>query len=186
VSWRRSNPLHNGGSLPTNAVSSRARTRERANGSCGQPKPLDRTSNGPARPQKGFLIPSFKTRIAAATIAAALAPICILAAPSLAQATPTGIDFAANASGSAIPAGWATNQFYYANPSGGNLTVSYTGASAGDTVDLYDYQPGSPVELGSASTAGSNGSGSFTFASSSVNDGDLIGLSDSTAVTLNE
>jgi large repetitive protein len=148
---------------------------------------LDRTSNRPARPQKGFLIFNSKTRIAAVSIAAALAPICALAAPSLAQATPTGIAFAANASGAAIPTNWATNQLYYANPNVfGNLTVFYSGATAGDTVDLYDDQPGSPVEIGLPSTASSDGTGSFSFLSSSVGVNDLIKLSDSTAATTSD
>jgi large repetitive protein len=180
-----SNHLHNGGCPPTNTVSSRPRTRERVNGSCGQLKPQwTGRPRGLARSQKGFLIPSSKTRIAAASIAAALAPICILAAPSLAQAT-TSIDFAANASGAAVPTGWQafSPSFYYANPNGANmLTVFYSGASAGDVVDLDDEQLGAPVPLGSPSTAGIDGTGSFTFASSEVNqNGDLIELTDTTA-----
>lgn len=135
---------------------------------------------------KGLLILTYKTRRTLVVLAALAAPAAALATPAIAQATPTGIDFAANASGAAIPAGWATNQAYYANPNGGgDLTVFYTGASAGDTVDLYDNQFGAPVELGSASTAGSDGTGSFTFASSGVGPNDLIDLSDSTATTGN-
>ena len=74
--------------------------------------------------------------------------------------------------------------FYYANPdSTGMLTVYYTGASAGDIVDLDDEQlGGAGVPLGAASTADGNGAGSFTFPSSEVNqNGDLIELTDVTA-----
>jgi hypothetical protein len=98
----------------------------------------------------------------AATIAAALAPICILAAPSLASANSvgSGLAFADDASGDTA-ALQSPSQYVSAGDSPDAVGVYFTGANATEPIDLCT-DDGGDIQVASG-TADANGNGTIAW-----------------------